>query len=247
MRSIFIILFVLALSSCSKPPLGCATNPNVTNIGGQTTICYEQGPAGPAGAQGAQGPAGVNGTNGTDGTNGQNCTVVELAVGSPNAPNGGIEITCPDGTSDIVGNGADGTNGSNGINGVNGSNGANGTSCSVATLSVGSVEAPNGGSLITCSDGTSSIVLNGTDGANGTNGTSGTDGTVITPIQFCTGFTQSYPNTFAESGVCIAGIMYGVYSANGGFLSMLPPGEYSSDGINASCTFSISVNCVVGN
>jgi hypothetical protein len=39
--------------------------------------------------------------------------------------------------------------------------------------------------------------------------------------------------------------MYGVYSDNGGFLSELPPGEYSSDGINASCSFTIGANCSV--
>jgi hypothetical protein len=69
---------------------------------------------------------------------------------------------------------------------------------------------------------------------------------VITPLQFCgPSFKQSYPNTFAESGFCIGGTIYGVYSANGGFLSALPPGEYSSDGINASCDFNIGANCAV--
>jgi hypothetical protein len=126
--------------------------------------------------------------------------------------------------------------------GAAGPAGVSGSGCSVATLAVGSPVASNGGSLITCSDGTSSVVLNGNPGSNGSQGT---PGTVITPVQFCNGFTQSYPNTFAESGICINGNIWGVYSLNGGFLAELPPGTYSSDGVNASCTFTIKANCVI--
>ena len=145
-------------------------------------------------------------------------------------------------------------------------NGLNGAGCSVASITDPTV-APNGGSVITCPDGTSSVVLNGAQGSKGqtgltgatgatgatggqgsqgqqgAQGVSGTPGTIITPVQFCSGFKQSYPSTFAESGLCIAGQMYGVYSANGGFLALLPPGEYSSDGINSSCNFTIYANC----
>lgn len=138
--------------------------------------------------------------------------------------------------------------GSQGAAGSIGPAGPSGTSCTVATLTVGSPGAPNGGSLVTCPDGTASVVLNGTPGSNGTNGTDGTNGTagtVVTPMQFCSGFTQSYPNTFAESGLCINNELYGVYSANSGFLALLPPGTYSSDGINSSCTFTIGNNCSV--
>lgn len=121
-----------------------------------------------------------------------------------------------------------------------GSPGLNGQGCSVAALAVGPAS-PNGGSLITCPDGSSSVVLNGSNGANGA---PGTPGTVVTPVQFCPGH-QSYPGTFTESGICIAGVLYGVYSLNGGFLAELPPGVYSSDGINSSCTFTIHANCLV--
>lgn len=139
-------------------------------------------------------------------------------------------------------NGAQGLTGSQGAQGIAGVNGVNGSSCSVSAVTDTGI-APNGGSLITCTDGTSSLVLNGTNGHDGTNGVNGSSGTVITPVQFCSG-VPSYPSVFAESGVCIAGVMYGVYSANGGFLAMLPNGTYSSNGINSSCTFTIT-GCTV--
>lgn len=121
--------------------------------------------------------------------------------------------------------------------------GTNGQSCTVTTVPVNNV-APNGGSLIQCPDGSSSLVLNGT---NGTNGTNGVNGTVITPIQFCGGVTGNYPSTFPEVGFCINNSLYAVYSANGGFLTEVLPGTWSSDGINASCTFTVQPNCVVSN
>lgn len=147
--------------------------------------------------------------------------------------------------------------GQNGSTGPKGAPGQDGSNCHVATLPVLSVFAPNGGSLIYCDDGTGSVVLNGTNGLNGQDGAQGqtgatgatghdgVPGTIITTVQFCKGFTQSYPNTFAESGVCINNVMYGVYSANGGFLAELPPGTYSSNGINSSCNFTLTANCGV--
>lgn len=132
--------------------------------------------------------------------------------------------------------------GPKGDTGPQGSIGESADSCSVTSYAAGTVFAPNGGTLITCPNGTSSIVLNGT---NGNDGAAGIPGTVITPVQFCSGFVQSYPNTFAESGLCINNQMWGVYSANGAFLAALPPGVYSSDGINSSCTFTITENCGV--
>ena len=109
-------------------------------------------------------------------------------------------------------------------------------SCTVASTSTGAV--------ITCPDGTSSLVLNGAPGANGQNGA---NGTVITPIQFCAGIVPSYPSTFPEVGFCINNNIYAVYSANDGFMSLVTPGTYSSDGINASCTFTVLPNCKIQN
>ena len=135
----------------------------------------------------------------------------------------GATITCPDGTSSTV---------------VNGSNGTNGSSCSATTLNV-TPQAPNGGSLISCQNGTTTLILNGRNGLNGTNGTT------VTPIQFCSASTASYPNTFPEVGFCINKKLYAVYSATDGFLSLIPPGAYISNGINSSCTFTVGLNCQV--
>jgi len=91
------------------------------------------------------------------------------------------------------------------------------------------------------------LVLNGTNGlngSNGTDGTNGTSGTVVAPIQFCSG-SGSYPSTFPEVGFCIGGNIYAVYSANGGFLTEVLPGTWSSDGINSSCTFTVGPDCKV--
>ena len=110
------------------------------------------------------------------------------------------------------------------------------------------VSAVSGGSKITCPDGSSQTISNGAVGQigpTGPQGAPGIDPTPTTAVQFCPGFTPSYPSVFAEYGICLGGQMYGVYSANGGFLALLPPGAYSSDGINATCNFEIEANCVV--
>lgn len=119
----------------------------------------------------------------------------------------------------------------------------------------------NGSNTITCPDGTTATVNNGAsvigpqgatgstgisgaNGATGAVGASGANGTTITVVQFCPG-TPSYPSTFPEVGFCINGNVYAVYSANDGFMTYTPPGTYSSDGINDSCTFTIGINCSI--
>jgi hypothetical protein len=94
--------------------------------------------------------------------------------------------------------------------------------------------------------GISPSPIPGPQGAAGPKGDPGVNATPTTPIQLCGACHGAYPNVFPESGLCINNQLYGVYSANGGFLSLLPPGTYSSDGINCSCTFTIQANCVVG-
>lgn len=117
-----------------------------------------------------------------------------------------------------------------------GFSGTNGSSCSTATVT-SSVVTPNGGALIQCTDDTQSLILNGANGA---------PGTFAQIVQFCPGVT-TYPSTFAEVGFCINGNIYAVYSANGGFLSEDPVGYYGSDGVNASCNFTILANCQIQN
>src|ERR1700677_3652665 len=93
-------------------------------------------------------------------------------------------------------------------------------SCSVQTLVESSV-LPNGGTLITCPDGSSSLIMNSA---------------IIEPVQFCPG-TPSYPSTFPEVGWCLNGELYAVYSSNDGFLTLIPPGNYQSNAIGSSCNF----------
>ena len=207
------------------------------------------------------GPSGPQGAQGIPGHNGDTCTMTQVTK------NGwwlttGAYITCgastvfiSDGTNGT--NGAAGPQGQAGINGTNGANGSDGTSCSVATVYVGSAVAVNGGALLTCTDGTSALIVNGANGTNGVDGATGAQGatgavgpqgqpgTMFKSVQFCPGLTPTYPTTFAEVGFVIGTDVYGVYSANDGFMAFLPPGRYSSNGINASCNFTINADGTV--
>ena len=68
--------------------------------------------------------------------------------------------------------------------------------------------------------------------------------TNVVPQRVCQN-APSYPSTFIESILCINQVAYGVYSANDGFLAELPPGTYTSNGINSTCTFQILAGCIV--
>lgn len=89
------------------------------------------------------------------------------------------------------------------------------------------------GATIDCPDGTSATVTNGVNV------------TSVSMVPLCPGFTPSYPNSFPEFGICLDSILYGIYSDHGGFLAELPPGTYSSNGINASCNLVVGPNCQV--
>jgi hypothetical protein len=66
------------------------------------------------------------------------------------------------------GRGPQGEQGVQGVTGATGPTGANGSSCTV--------QQANNGAIISCTDGTSVLVLNGRDGIDGTNGADGKDG-----------------------------------------------------------------------
>lgn len=117
--------------------------------------------------------------------------------------------------------------GINGLDGSNGSNGAPGQPCT--SFKTGNV------TTIGCPDSAPVSVVDGLNGA---------PGTVITPVQLCPG-TTSYPSVFLEYALCVSGQLYGVYSVNGGFLALLPPGNYNSNAVGSSCTFAIGANCQV--
>lgn len=111
-------------------------------------------------------------------------------------------------------------------------------SCTVSTiLPNGMVGAPYGGALIKCPDNTGSLVVNGAPG---------TPGSIVEPIQFCPG-TPSYPSTFPEVGFDINGSIYAVYSANDGFLTLIPPGVYISNAVGSSCNFTVNTNGTITN
>lgn len=145
---------------------------------------------------------------------------------------GGAEIECPDGTHQVIKDGHDGSVGAIGQQGIAGVAGKDGSSCNVLNVA--------GGADVECADGSAGFISNGQVGPKGDQGTSGQDITPITMVQFCdAGYIPMYPSVFPEYGMLIGGKLYGVYSANGGFLVQLPPGTYSSNGINASCTFTV--------
>ncbi len=105
--------------------------------------------------------------------------------------------------------------------------------------------------LCACGQGSSGTVetsapVVGPQGPQGPAGSNGTDGSTVTPTQLCENPVTTYPSTFAEIAFCIDGTLYAVYSANGGFLVPLLNGNYSSDGINASCDFTVT-GCVITN
>lgn len=122
-----------------------------------------------------------------------------------------------------------------GQQGPGGVQGPPGSSCSVISIT-DPVLAPNGGAQITCS-GTSVLVLNGSNGL---------PGSAITPVQLCPG-TISYPSTFIEYGWCLNNKLWGVYSANDGFLTYFPPGAYQSNAIGSRCNLTVGSNCSVSN
>lgn len=88
-------------------------------------------------------------------------------------------------------------------------------------------------------DGTSIV------GPEGPAGVPGVNATGVVPVQLCPGFVPTYPSVFPESALCIGQRLYGVYSSLGGFLSLLTPGRYHSEGIGATCDFTVADNCVV--
>lgn len=87
----------------------------------------------------------------------------------------------------------------------------------------------------------------GAQGATGPTGNSGTDGqdaTPVTVVKLCPQ-TASYPSVFVEYAICLGGQLYAVYSENNGFLALIPPGAYHSEGHGSSCNFTVGAGCVV--
>lgn len=155
--------------------------------------------------------------------------------------------------------GNQGIQGPTGLPGSPGTPGIPGSSISFYTTPATTQECPTGGTDIILSQdsfnpnpwGIGPQPYNGLTQAiticNGMTGPAGINASQVIPIQFCNNASPTYPSNFPEYGLCINNTIYGVYSQNGGFLAELPPGTYNSDGINASCTFTIKSNCNVSN
>lgn len=85
----------------------------------------------------------------------------------------------------------------------------------------------------------------GDQGDTGPDGRPGADGTLVTLIKFCPNAVASYPLVFPEYGICVNNQIYAVYSGNDGFLTIIPPGRYSSNAIGSACNFTVASNCVI--
>ena len=128
-------------------------------------------------------------------------------------------------------------------------NDGSGYICILAHTSGAASEPGTGGSYATYWEvfpGAGPAGVKGDTGDQGEQGLPGRDGTVIRMVQFCPGVTV-YPSKFIEVGMCVDGVLYATYSANGGFTSKIPAGSYGSQGINASCNFVVLDNCAIQN
>lgn len=144
----------------------------------------------------------------------------------------------------IAGCGKDGATGPAGIAGASGQTGvigAPGESCSVATLSPGGA-APNGGSLISCPDGSQSVVLNGASGAVGATGAPGSSAESVTAVPVCPNQGSPSYGNFPEVGFCIQDVLYVLFEDGAGNLSNSPlsNGTYSDASNNQTCSFTVS-------
>lgn len=89
--------------------------------------------------------------------------------------------------------------------------------------------------------GSSGQSIVGPQGPAGQNGSNGLDSTPIAVVNLCTE-APSYPGVFVEVALLINNRLYAVYSQNGGFMTYLPPGNYSSNGIGSACNFTVNTD-----
>lgn len=136
--------------------------------------------------------------------------------------------------------------------------GQNGHSAVLSQVSADSTVCPNGGSVLTggvdLNDNgaldpsevtTVAPACNGSPGPMGTagvNGSNGTNATPITVVNLCPGVSNY--DAFVEVGLCISGKLYGVYSSQGGFMTYLADGNYSSNAIGSACSLTVT-GCTV--
>lgn len=84
----------------------------------------------------------------------------------------------------------------------------------------------------------------GSDGARGPAGAPGSDAASARVVPLCPG-TSNY-GTFVEVALCLDDQLYAIYSQNGGFMTLLAPGNYTSNAIGSACNLTVQAHCVVG-
>jgi hypothetical protein len=156
------------------------------------------------------------------------------------APKETVVVTGPEGRQGNQGvpgeRGPTGLPGEQGPTGNPGPSGNDGTSCTVASVP--------GGATVSCTDGSSSFVSNGTDGTDGVDGQDAppTDYTVTEVVDPC----GDHPTKVDEVLLKLANgqlLVLFVDNSNGKNprLSVLPPGNYmTSDG--TACYFTVDAN-----
>lgn len=80
------------------------------------------------------------------------------------------------------------------------------------------------------------------NGAAGSQGVAGIPGSSVVAIKLCPNAPNtSYPSSFPEYGLLIAGVLYGVYwDHTNSWLAQLSPGYYSSTSTSAPCSFTVN-------
>jgi hypothetical protein len=85
---------------------------------------------------------------------------------------------------------------------------------------------------------------NGLPGLVGPAGPQGLTGnSPVTVVPLCPGVSNY--GAFVEVGLCINDSLYAVYSQNGGFMTLLAPGNYTSNAIGSACNLTVQANCAV--
>ena len=130
--------------------------------------------------------------------------------------------------------------------------GVNGHSAVFKLLTADSTVCPAGGSIMSAGidlnddallqpEETKSVLV-ACNGQQGATGAAGTNATSVTIVPLCPGVSNY--GTFIEIGLCMNSKLYGVYSANNGFLTYLASGSYSSNAIGSACNLVIN-GCTV--
>lgn len=139
-----------------------------------------------------------------------------------------------------------GKQGPAGAQGVPGPVGSPGVGCT-ETMLTPSQATPNGGALLTCENG-STVVTNGSNGLQGVQGVAGQNATPVSVVQFCSGYTTTYPGSFPEQAICVDNELLAVYwDGSNAWLAEIVPGYYASTSTSAPCNFTVEANCVISN